>query len=229
MLPKLLLFNRAKQYCKVLWITCAIILQDTQRRFMTEPAAITSRILETALIPWRELNFLQQDNFKELSSESRQKLINSMLANNFAQPFYVWKDNADDQLYCLDGKHRWLILKELSEKGHDIPDGLPATFVFCENKQEAAKLVLVYSSMYAGITYEGMDAFLEMYQLPVVELAGMIDLNSINLDRYLGDIGKDFTGSNSELDFEGNKKDFYILHEQHYRIQRLRKRVGRAW
>ena len=58
----------------------------------TENRSLRSRIVETKLIPWREFHYIQQDNFKELSKDAKDRLKSSILLNNFAQPFYVWQD-----------------------------------------------------------------------------------------------------------------------------------------
>ena len=75
-----------------------------------------SRVLSTKNTPWRELKFLQQEEFKELSDVDKQKLKNSLAGNHFIQPFYVWEDPTGI-LYCLDGKHRIQILEELVNEG----------------------------------------------------------------------------------------------------------------
>lgn len=121
---------------------------------------ITSKILKTANIKWRELKFIQQDNFKEWIDNGNQKLIDSILKYQFADPFKVWQDG--DTLYCLDGKHRTLDLEHISKMPNiNVPEELPATFIDCKDKKEAAELVLVYSSHYARITEQGLIDFTE--------------------------------------------------------------------
>lgn len=53
---------------------------------------LQSAVIKTEPIAWRSLQFLQQDNFKDLSDTAKQKLKTSLLANQFSQPFYVWQD-----------------------------------------------------------------------------------------------------------------------------------------
>lgn len=129
------------------------------------PDQLTSRILKTELIYWKDLQFIQQEDFKELPVEAFERLKKSILNNNFTQPFYIWECPSDKVKYCLDGKHRVLVLESLVKENFHVPDLLPATFVDCENKTEAAKLVLLYSSSYAQITESGFMNFLEMYEL----------------------------------------------------------------
>jgi hypothetical protein len=137
---------------------------------------LTSRVLSTASVNWKDLQFIQQDDFKELPEDARKRLKASILANEFTQPFYVWQEQETGVQYCLDGKHRTLILRELIQEGYDIPDILPATFIDCKDKTDAARLVLVYSSMYAKVTQDGLIDFLSLYGLNYEEMMLTIDL-----------------------------------------------------
>lgn len=63
---------------------------------------LQSRVLKYEMIKWRELEVLQSDSLKEISSDDYNRLKNSILENKFIQPFFVWES---DKIYCLDGKH----------------------------------------------------------------------------------------------------------------------------
>lgn len=144
---------------------------------------IQSRVLKTELINWRELQFIQNDNFKELPPDARHKLKASIVANNFTQPFYIWEDPAGVK-WCLDGKHRTLLLEELINESVNIPYELPATFIHCENKKEASKLVLIYSSIYAKITQEGLFDFVKLNELVFDELKMEMDLPEFKIETF---------------------------------------------
>lgn len=147
--------------------------------------SINSRIIGTKLINWRELQFIQNDDFKELSEEAKHKLKASIVANDFMQPFYVWEDaNTNDAPWCLDGKHRTLLLEELINEGVKVPYQLPATFIDCKNKKDAAKLVLLFSSQYAKVTQEGMFGFLTLNDLNFADLKDQIDLTDFSELRF---------------------------------------------
>lgn len=155
---------------------------------MVESATRTlkSRVIETRLVAWKEFKFIQQETFKELPPDAKEKLKASILLNNFSQPFYCWQDPKTKDIYCLDGKHRTGIMLELIQEGVTIPEVLPATFMQCENKKEAAALVLQYSSIYAHTTEQGMFDFIKMYDLEWQELNTTIDLpglDTIELER----------------------------------------------
>lgn len=140
---------------------------------------ISSRILKTAPIKWRELVFLQDDNFKEWISDGDVKLHESLKKYQFIDPFKVWENNG--QLYCLDGKHRYMDLVSLIEKGVEIPEELPATFINCQNETEAAEMVLVYSSAYARVTQFGFATFIEKFNLEFPSLNHSISLPEFDM------------------------------------------------
>lgn len=135
---------------------------------------VGSRVLKTELIDWQELQFIQQDNFKEWINNGSEKLIESILKYQFIDPFKVWHHNGVN--YCLDGKHRFLDLQKVIQSGRVVPDQLPATFINCKNIKEAAELVLVYSSAYAKITQEGLLDFVNKFDLDFPDLQGLLNI-----------------------------------------------------
>lgn len=149
---------------------------------IAEPG-ITSRILKTELIDWRELQFIQNDNFKDLPADAKQRLKASIVANSFTQPFYVW-EAPDGTRWCLDGKHRRILLDELSAEEVLIPGKLPATFIECKDKQDAARLVLLFSSQYARVTSEGLYDFITLNELEFEELRTMVDIPELRIDKF---------------------------------------------
>lgn len=65
-----------------------------------EVTTINSRIIKTELIKWRDLDFIQQENFKEWINGGDTKLIESILKYQFIDAFRVWEH--DGKLFCLD-------------------------------------------------------------------------------------------------------------------------------
>ena len=170
---------------------------------------IGSRIVKTELINWRELQFIQQDNFKEWINNGDKKLLESLLKYQFADPFKVWQH--DGTLYCLDGRHRFLDLEFVSKMaGYDVPEKLPATFINCENKKEAAELVLVYSSAYAKITQQGLYDFVQNFDLDFPDLQSLMnipDFDNIAFEGMLNDNGI----SSNEPVVPSSLKDSFIF------------------
>jgi DNA modification methylase len=168
---------------------------------LNENNNIKSRVLKTELINWRELGSIQANNFKELSPEAKHKLKASIVANNFTQPFYVYED-FEGARWCLDGYHRRVILEELVKEGVEVPYQLPATFIHCDNKKEAARLVLIYSSMYAKITQEGLFDFVKLNELVFDELKMEMDLPELSIPRFeqkFNPMGIEVTEEDEEL------------------------------
>jgi DNA modification methylase len=69
-----------------------------------------------------------------------------------------------------------LVLEEMAGEGHAVPDLLPAIFVECRDKKDAAELVVVYSSIYAKVTEQGLYDFMQTYDLNMDDLKTTIDL-----------------------------------------------------
>lgn len=139
------------------------------------------KILHTAFVEWANLKFIQHETFKDLSLSDKMRLKSSIVSNQFIQPFFVWECPTEG-IYCLDGKHRIDILNELVKDGYDVPQLLPATFIDCLNKQEASKLVLLYSSQYAHISTEGFKEFINNYELDLPNLLNEISI--LGLDHF---------------------------------------------
>ena len=75
-------------------------------------------------------------------------------------------------------------LKHLQEIGTEIPEKLPATFIDCDSIDEAAELVLVYSSAYAKITQQGMFDFVSKFNLDVPSLRDRINIPEFSMERF---------------------------------------------
>lgn len=169
--------------------------------------AIQSRVIKTEPINWRELQFIQQDNFKEWISNGDEKLIESILKYQFIDPFKVWEH--EGVLYCLDGKHRYLDLEKVSKSGHEVPEKLPATFINCENITEAAELVLVYSSAYAKITQQGLLDFVENFNLDFPDLTNLLNIPEFDDIAFQGMLNSN--GEDEEKIIPSSLKDSFLF------------------
>lgn len=144
---------------------------------------VRSRVLKTEHIAWQDAKWLQNENLKAISEDGLQRLKNSIVSNDFVMPFNVWQDE-NEVIWILDGHHREKALRSLVAEGVPVPAMLPATFIEAETKHEAAKLVLIYSSIYAKITNEGLSDFLQMYEIPLEEFTDEIDLPEFSMPRF---------------------------------------------
>lgn len=140
---------------------------------------ITNRILRSGLVRWRKLRWLQTPGLKEIEPEQFQKLKQSLVNNNFVDPFKIWKEKR--HAWILDGYHREKAMRELEEEGIKIPELLPANFIACKNRKEAAKLVLVYTAVYARATQAGVDEFAELEDIDLGDLDKEVDIPGVDL------------------------------------------------
>lgn len=170
---------------------------------------INSKIIKTELINWRELRFIQQENFKEWVSNGAEKLIESILKYQFVAPFMVW--HSEGVNYCLDGRHRFLDLKYVSEQGAIVPDQLPATFIDCENMKEAAELVLVYSSNYAKITQQGLLDFVNNFDLDFPDMQSMLNISDFDNISFQGLLNKSNGNDTTTEVVPSSLKDSFIF------------------
>ena len=143
---------------------------------------IGSRVIGFENIRWQDLEFLQDDNFKEWINDGDVKLMQSLVKYQFIDPFKVWEDG--NKLYCLDGKHRYLDLLKAKESGIEIPEMLPATFIDCSGIKEAAEMVLIYSSAYSNITQQGLFDYVSKFDLSFPELKDHIQIPAFSTDRF---------------------------------------------
>lgn len=150
---------------------------------MSNKQIITDKIIKSEMVKWKDFEFLQSKNFKELTEDAYNKLKQSIIKNHSIQSFKVWQDGKT--IYCLDGYHRCLILRELENEGYKIPEKLRAEFVDCKNKKEAAKLVAIYSSIYANITDEGLYEFLNIQKINIEDIKFEINIPGIDIDYFI--------------------------------------------
>lgn len=138
-----------------------------------------------------------------MNQDEFHKLKNSLKNNDFIDPFKVWQ--SEEGIYCLDGKHRIDALQSLAEEGVEVPESLPALFIECKDKKQAAKYVLIFSSRYARITYDGMYEYIHIHGLveDFNEIAANTDIPDVDLatfyDAYMSDTQlENFSADNIE-------------------------------
>ncbi len=143
---------------------------------------IESRIVKHANIKWQSLKWFQDESFKEIKKDAFAKLKQSLINNSFIMPFNVWEDETGT-VYILDGHHREKALKELLKDGYTIAEELPANFYNCSNREEAAKLVLIFTSQYANATEQGLIEFFKTNKLDFTNINNEVEITNINLNK----------------------------------------------
>lgn len=150
---------------------------------------IENRILKQGVVEWRDLEWLQPKNFKELSKKNYERLKNSIRNNGFIDPFKIWIDGKGHQ-WILDGHHRRKVMVDLETEGMKIPDVLAADFIDCKDKKEAMKFVLIYSAIYAKPTYEGIDEILTVNDISVSDVFSEVEIPNIDIEYFNSDDDK---------------------------------------
>ncbi len=145
---------------------------------------VKSRILKSEKFQWQKAKWLQNENLKDCDDASFQKLANSIKKYSFIQPFNVWEDTENGIIWILDGHHRQKTLQNLLNEGIEIPELLDGNFLDCENKKEAAELVLVYSSQYATMTQAGLTDFLTQNGITYAEMSAQVDFSDFSHAKY---------------------------------------------
>jgi hypothetical protein len=187
------------------------------------PKQIVNKIIAQRPVKWRDLEWLQIENLKDIPEENFEKLKNSLQVNNFIQPFNVWEQRSGlySKIWILDGRSRKKAMMELEEGGVKIPEKLPANFIQCKNRKEAAKLVLVYSSLYAKITQDGLKEFMDINKLLLKDIDQEMDLG-FDLSLLSAD-----NPDVDQLEKQKNISDIYIIIGE-YRLL-LERKVYLKW
>lgn len=177
---------------------------------------IKDRIIKTEPIEYRKAIWLQNSNLKEMSEEKYSKLKASLTGRHFIDPFKVWENNGD--IYILDGCHRQRVMNDLEKEGVKIPVKLTANFIKVKNRKEAVELVLVYSSIYASVTSDGLYEFMNTEGLNLEELKIDIDLPKIDFEKFETEFyDKPAKSSDQEKTIESIiEKDFDLLAYDYY-------------
>lgn len=178
----------------------------------TADRVIRNRIIKTVKADWTKFRFLQPDGFKELTKENYEKLRESILKNNFVESFKVW-EKKKGELYCLDGYHRCKVLKMLKNDGYEVPQSFSADFIECKSEKDAAKLVLIYSSIYAAVEDQGLYEFLSSYGIGFEEIIQQIDIPNIDLKKFSDEFFKELKREDEKPEVEFTKE---LLEEHNY-------------
>lgn len=151
---------------------------------------IRNRVLQMKLVNWQKLEWLKPENYKINTDEDLSKLKKSLTKNHFIDPFKIWYDEKAERFYILDGHRKQRALKELNDEGIRIPETLPAAFIDCKTVKQAARLVLVYDSVYGKVNREGLTDYLNLFDIEYSDVQEFTNLPDIDAS-YLNPIGYD--------------------------------------
>ncbi len=133
-------------------------------------------------VDWQTLDFSLNEGLKEISESSFQKLKQSLIEKGFIQPLFVWESK--NKIFCLDGRYRKLTLENLIQDGVTVPEALPAVFIKCKNRKDAQEKVLLYSSIYAKVTDEGLYKFSFDGGLDFERFKNIVELPNFSMSFY---------------------------------------------
>lgn len=120
-----------------------------------------------------------QGGLKKRTADDTKKIEKSITDYGFATPFFVWKHDGINSV--LDGHGRLQTLKEMQQRGENIP-ALPVVYIDCANEAAAKNLLLRICSTYGEMTVESVEAFLGDIKIDFDEIAlpdGVLDLGKL--------------------------------------------------
>jgi len=107
-----------------------------------------------------------QGHLKDLNKDNYNKLKGVLEKRGFTVPAFLWHNREDDKYYIMDAHQRQRVLI----KENATPYELPYVLIEADNMQDAKAQLLEITSQYGTITYEGLDEFIELAELPQAEV-----------------------------------------------------------
>jgi len=121
-------------------------------------------------------------SLKYLPHESKRRLIQSIVRHGISFPIFVWESPEDGRFYNIDGHQRVSILREMKQKGFEIPP-LPVALIQAENESEAREKLLIATSMYGRFNQEEIGRFVS--GINNKDIHKIVDLAGIDIERVL--------------------------------------------
>ncbi len=114
-----------------------------------------------------------QGNLKKRGQKEIESIITSIKKYGFSFPFFIWKHKGTNK--CLDGHGRIEALKQMRERGYELPL-FPVAYIEASNEKEAKQKLLRVNSQYGAMSIDsvmefagGMDVSWDDLSLPGVE------------------------------------------------------------
>ena len=156
---------------------------------MNRTDTIEDRIIKSALVDWRKIDFLQPDDFKELNRKAYLKLRTSIVNNEMIDTLNVWEDKG--KLWGLDGLHRCRMLEILSGEGFEVKKKYRANFIDCKNRSDAFAMVFLFSSVYAKTQQGEIVPMMQSAGMNVAEVSEQADVPYVDMNKVGGEIARD--------------------------------------
>jgi len=118
-----------------------------------------------------------QGHLKDLSKENYNKLKNVLIKRGFTVPAFLWNNPEDGKYYIMDAHQRQRVLI----KENATPYELPYVLIEANSMQDAKSQLLEITSQYGTITYDGLDEFIEIAELPQAEVYEAVHYDGLPL------------------------------------------------
>src|SRR5574344_1847024 len=121
-----------------------------------------------------------QGGLKKRTADDTKKIEKSINDYGFATPFFVWKHDGINSV--LDGHGRLSALKEMQQRGEEIP-ALPVVYIDCPNEAAAKNLLLRICSTYGEMTAQTVRDFIKELEIAFDDIrlpCGTIDLSPLD-------------------------------------------------
>jgi hypothetical protein len=135
----------------------------------------------TELIDPAELIAMQGD-LKTLSQKNYLKLKALILKYGFNQPVSLFKHITEGATKkILDGHQRTTTVLRMREEGIEVPM-VPVIYVEAENEEAAAEIILSFVSQFGQVTKDGMQVFMEKFQLNLDDAIKNLRIPDFNMN-----------------------------------------------
>lgn len=152
-------------------------------------------------VPLEELKTFQGE-LKTLGQAEHNKLRDSMLANGFIAPVYIWTNGNR----ILDGHQR---VKVLTDEKMEVDGGIPVVDIHAADEKDAAEKLLLISSAYGKVEPAGLFDFTSEYGVEI-GADSLEDLPNFDKDEYLADFFDEYEGGKEGE--EENAEDLFQIY-----------------
>jgi len=110
-------------------------------------------------------------NPKKSSSEDLEKLISLIIELGFVVPFHIWR-KPDGKYLLLDGHQRISAIREMGNRGFNLPEKYPVDYIQAKDLSSAKKILGAISSQYGRYNKKKLKDFFEGIDTSNIRLVG---------------------------------------------------------
>lgn len=135
-----------------------------------------------SLLDYRKIQPLQDmgdSSLKDLDEKGYGRLKASLIKHGFTFPGFVWKTE-DDQYFAVDMHQRLRVMNAEDMNDHGSYD-IPVVYIPAADEKEAKEKLLLATSQFGKITYDGIYKFVHQAQLPEAEIYQAVQFDALPL------------------------------------------------